>query len=169
MTRDHDHSIAQAQRARDKHDHGVAKQSRAHEHSAAAAATAPSSTAAKRDSSSTPTSVIALVLLLRTACAELDIVSRNAIRGINTTIRYMMNCTEILKTNYRVCTWWIQRVVMSCGQPVTGTRALSSSSRNPHQHSSNPRFEQHSYACCFCCVLLRTARGALERTSMSRF
>ena len=43
---------------------------------------------------------------------------------------------------------------MSCGQAVTSTRALSSSS-NSQQHSSNTRFE--------------STRAALEHTSMSRF
>ena len=39
----------------------------------------------------------------------------------------------------------MQRVLMSCGQAVTSTRALSSSSRNnTQQHSSNTRLERTS-------------------------
>ena len=65
----------------------------------------------------------------------------------------MINRTETPKktTRYILCTWRIQRVLMSCVQAVTSTRALSSSSsssRNTQLHSSNTR---------------------LERTRMSRF
>ena len=69
--RGHDHSTAQAQRARDKHEHGVAKQSRPYEHSAADVATPSGTRATTLDSSCTHTPVFAVVLLLRTARAAL--------------------------------------------------------------------------------------------------
>ena len=40
-----------------------------------------------------------------------------------------------------------------------------------HKHSAALELHstQHSNACCCCCTVLRIARAALERTSMSRF
>ena len=86
-----------------------------------------------------------------------------------------MNRTEILKQIYRVCTWWIQRVLTSCGQAVTSTQQQQ---QQQQQQRHLAALEQHSIRAAlvpllvlffYCCVLLRTARAALERTSMSRF
>ena len=107
---------------------------------------------------STREALVRLLLLLLFCCCvlllehdELDNITRNAIRGINTKIRQMMHRTETLKNNYHVSTWSLQRLVVSCGQAVTSTRALSaasSRSSNTQQHSSNTRFKHHSYSCC---------------------
>ena len=124
----------------------VATQSRAHEHSSAAAAATLSSTRATLDSSSTLTPVVAVVVLLRTARAALERTSMMSrfpsmafcTAEIKDAGPRSLDCSSATST---------RQPQARRGQPVTGTRALSSSS-SAQWHSSNTRLEQHLYACC---------------------
>ena len=82
-----------------------------------------------------------------------------------------MNRSEVRKKNYQICTRCTQRVLMSCGQTVTSTRAHEHSAAAATLRSTRATLDSSSTRTPLVAVLvrLRTARAALEGTSMISF
>ena len=83
----------------------------------------------------------------------------------------MMNRTKILKKNYQVCTWWVERVlILVAKQSRAHEHSAAAATATPSSTRATLDSSSTRTPVVAVFVLLRTARAALERTSMiSRF